>query len=111
MQKIITIALITTMMLGTIPIHAGGAPATGVRGSINRTWEAGKVLLGALLLIPGFFFGIDGSLQVRHAFQSSQNGSTAGLALGAGISSLIVGTALMESGLRNLREARRRHKK
>ena len=97
-------------MLGSISLQATDAPPTGVRGSINRTWEAGKALLGAVLLLPGFTFGVDGSLQIIHAYKISQPGSHAGLIFGAGVSSLIVGTALMESGFRNLREARR-HKK
>ncbi len=110
MNKFATITIATAIMLGSMPIDAADAPPTGVRGSINRTWEAGKALLGAVLLLPGFTFGIDGSLTIIHAYKTSQPNSNAGLLLGAGVSSLIVGTALIESGFRNLREARR-HKK
>ena len=110
MKKLIAITIAAAIMLGSIPLQAADAPATGVKGSINRTWEAGKVLLGAVLLLPGFTFGVDGSLKVINAYRTSQSSSNAGLLLGTGVSSLIVGIALMESGFRNLREARR-HKK
>ncbi len=113
MKKLITIAIVTATMLGSI--QAEEEAPTGLRGSINRTWEAGKVVLGALLLIPGCACSADGAFKLRAFYKNppppdSWDALWAGGKLGTGLGSLPIGIALMESGFRNLREARK-HKR
>ena len=114
MKKLVAITI--AFMLSSMPMQATDTPATGVRGSINRSWEAGKIVLGAFLLIPGCGFTADGVFSLGKYYKnpsaSLANASVrdAGFELGGGISSFIVGYALMESGFRTLKEARR-HKK
>ena len=103
--------ILITLTLLCLPLHAEDEQ-TGIRGSVNRGWEAGKVLIGSLLLIPGFGFTADGIYRFKQV--SKQTESTpdsteardAGFRLGAGFGSLVVGVALIESGLRNLKEGR-----
>ncbi|TET36110.1 hypothetical protein E3J61_01285 [Candidatus Dependentiae bacterium] len=113
MKKLAAIAI--AIMLGSISLQATDTPPTGVRGSIDRAWEAGKIVLGAFLLIPGCGFTADGSFKLRKQYKNPPASTSAeiresGFELGGGLSSLTLGIALMESGFRNLREARR-HKK
>jgi hypothetical protein len=115
MKKLIALTLVTIMILANIPIQAEEDAPTGLRGSMNRLWESGKILLGAVLLIPGCGFTGDGALKFRKLYGNTPENDTgeirqAGFELGGGIGSLAIGIALMESGFRNLRVARRRKK-
>lgn len=115
MKTLITLTIVTTILLGTIPIQAEDPPPTGLKGGMYRTWQAGKILLGSALLIPGCGFSADGALKLRALYKTTPSKDRAeirkaGFELGGGLGSLVIGIALIESGLRNLREARR-HKK
>ncbi len=115
MKTLITLTIVTTIFLGTTPIQAEDPPHTGLRGSMYRTWQAGKIFLGSALLIPGCGFSAHGLFKLTTSTHIATDGEhtevrKAGFELGGGLGSLVVGIALIESGFRNLRETRR-HKK